>query len=200
MIQEIKKIVDELSINENLTEGGRHSWGCKNQRARLEKICELAIQNFDGDILEIGCHIGLTTRIFAQLAKKYNRKVVVVDPWNGQQEGNQSVYEAFMHNTSEYHDIIDINRVSSFSDQGKNIIKNGSFAFCWIDGLHTYYACSQDIDSCSGQNGILAVDDLRWLPELRQLFDEKTRQYDFTSYYNDNCREGYYITKNGEQQ
>lgn len=195
MIQEIKKIVDELSINENLTEGGRHSWGCKNQRQRLEKVCELAIQNFDGDILEIGCHVGLSTKIFAKLAKKYNRKVIVVDPWNGQQEGNQTVYEAFMHNTSEYHDLIEVNRVSSFSEEGKKVIMNNKFAFCWIDGLHTYDACKKDIDSCSGQTGILAVDDLRWLPELLSLFWDKKEEYNFESYYNENCREGYYISR-----
>ena len=198
MIEQIKIIVDQLSVDENLTQGGKHSWGCKNQRFRLEKVCELAIQNFDGDILEIGCHVGLTTRIFAQLAKKYNRKVVVVDPWNGQQEGNQSVYESFIKNTSEYRDVIEVNRVSSFSEEGKNIIKNGKFSFCWIDGLHTYHACSQDIDSCSKQNGILAVDDLRWLPELKKLFQEKSEQYNFISYYNEDCREGYYVSKNGE--
>jgi hypothetical protein len=59
----LKEIVDSLSINENLTEGGTHSWGPRNQRQRLSQVCELALQNYEGDILEIGSHVGLTTNI-----------------------------------------------------------------------------------------------------------------------------------------
>lgn len=193
MITEVQNIVDGLSHDERL-EGAPHSLGCKNQRQRLEKVCELALQNFDGDILEIGCHVGLTTRIFCELARKHGRKVIVVDPWNGQQEGNQTVYEQFLENTKEYEDVLSINRVSSFSPEGKKVITEGTFAFCWVDGLHTYEACRQDIESCSKQKGIIAVDDLRWLPDLFRLFWEKKVEYSFDAYYNGNCREGYYTT------
>lgn len=195
MIEKIKEIVDSLVHDENLNEGGKHSWGCRNQRERIKRVCELAVSNLEGDILEIGCHIGLTTRILCEIARKHNRKVIVVDPWNGQQEGNQSVYEVFLQNTKEYEDVLEINRVSSFSREGKDVISRNKFAFCWIDGLHTYEACKQDIDSCAPHNAILAVDDLKWLPELMILFKEKSREYDFESYYNEICREGYYISK-----
>lgn len=191
----IKEIVDNLSEDENLSEGGHHSWGCKNQRQRLRLVCELALDNYEGDILEIGCHVGLTTSIFCEIAKEKGRKVVVIDPWNGQQEGNQTVYEKFLENTSGHEDVLEVNRLSSFSIEGKKLIKSGKFAFCWIDGLHTYHACSEDIDSCAGQEGILAVDDLRWLPELMRLFEEKTEYHKFEPYYNANCREGYYISR-----
>ena len=193
MIKKIQQIVDELSTDEKL-QGPLHSLGCKNQRERLKSICELSLQNFEGNILEIGCHIGLTTKIYCELARKYNRKVVVVDPWNGQQQGDQNIYEQFLTNTKEYEDVLLIHRVSSFAPEGKNIITKGEFAFCWIDGLHTYDACKQDIESCSKQKGILAVDDLRWLPPLLKLFNEKRDLYSFESYYNSNCREGYYLT------
>ena len=195
MISKLKKIVDELSIKENLEEIPKHVWGFKNQRERLNQVCELALQSYDGDILEIGAHAGLTTKIFCELAKKYNKKVVVLDPWNGEQQGNAKVYDSFKKNTKEYSDILETNKVSSFSKEGKNIIQNNKFAFCWIDGLHTYEACGQDIDSCSIHEGILAVDDLSWLPDLKNLFYEKQKKFNFQHYYNDNCREGYYITK-----
>lgn len=195
MIEKIKEIVDSLVHDENLNEGGRHSWGCRNQRERLKRVCELAILNFEGDILEIGCHVGLTTKIFCELAKKHNRKVITLDPWNGQQEGNQSVYEQFLENTRGYKDVLHVNRVSSFSPEGKALISSNNFAFCWIDGLHTYDACKQDIDNCSSQTGILAVDDLKWLPELMILFKQKEKEHNFESYYNEICREGYYISR-----
>lgn len=195
MIDKIKEIVDSLIHDENLNEGGRHSWGCRNQRDRIKRVCELAINNLDGDILEIGCHVGLTTKILCEIAKEHNRKVVVIDPWNGQQEGNQNVYEQFLQNTKGYESFLEINRISSFSPEGKKIISQNKFAFCWIDGLHTYDACKQDIDSCVSQNAILAVDDLKWLPELMILFKEKEREYKLESYYNEKCREGYYISR-----
>jgi len=194
ILNELKNIVDEFSINENF-DGGVHSHGSFRQRERIEKVCELALQNYDGDILEIGCHIGLTTIILCELAKKYNRKVIILDPWNGQQQGNDEVYQVFLHNTSNYKDILQINRLSSFSAEGKEVIKNNKFAFCWVDGLHTRDACSQDIDSCSGNKAIIAVDDLKWLPELKNLFFEKSQQYGFITFYNESCREGYYINE-----
>jgi len=195
MIEKLKKIVNELSIEENSEELPKHVWGFKNQRERLNQVCELALQNYQGDILEIGAHRGLTTKIFCELAKKYDRKVVVLDNWCGEQQGDEIIYQSFKKNTEKYNDLLDANRVSSFSEEGKNIIQNNNFAFCWIDGLHTYEACGQDIDSCSTQEGILAVDDLSWIADLKRLFFEKQKEFNFEYYYNENCREGYYITK-----
>ena len=198
MIKEIIKIVDELSADENLVYnlqgniGGPHSLGCKNQRQRLKRICEKCLKMFDGDILEIGCHIGLTTKIFCELAKKYNRKVTIIDPWNGQQQGGDNEFKQFTKNTEPYTDILNVNRVSSLSEEGKNIIENGNYCFCWVDGLHTYEACGQDIDSCS-KHKVIAVDDIRWLADLQRVFKEKTTEHNFKSYHNQNCREGYYV-------
>lgn len=195
MIERIREIVDKYATDEpSGLDIPVHSIGCKFQRPRLREIAELALQNYDGDILEIGCHIGLTTVVFGELAKKYNRRVVTVDPWNGMQEGNQQVYECFVENTIEYKDYIDVHRCESQSETGRQVIQGGKFAFCWIDGLHTPWACRQDIETCSTQTGILAVDDLRWLPALEELFYHSAKKFGFDQYYNDRCREGYYVS------
>ena len=172
-----------------------HQAGSIHQRSRLREIAELALENYEGDILEIGCHVGTTTTIFAELAKKHDRKVVVIDPWDGRQEGNQSVYEQFMENTKEYHDIIDINRMGSQGEKAIELIKNGKFAFCWIDGLHTPFACKSDIEACHGQIGIQAVDDLSWSYgcALRELFYAMAKKYNYEQHYDTRCREGYYV-------
>lgn len=196
MIKKIADIVDNWAAQE--PEGldlPIHSIGCKHQRNRLREIAELALQNYEGDILEIGCHIGLTTVIFAELAEKYNRKVVTVDPWNGIQEGSESVYQCFVENTKGYEHLINVNRCESQSTAGARVIQEGKFAFCWIDGLHTPWACKQDIETCATQTGILAVDDLRWLPTLEEVFYQSAKRFDFEHYYDKRCREGYYISK-----
>ena len=196
MINNIVKIVDKWAADEpSGLDIPIHSIGCKFQRNRLKEVCELALQNYEGDILEIGCHIGLTTVIFAELAEQYGRRVITVDPWNGMQEGNQQIYECFMENTIKHQHVIDVNRCESQSGQGKKVIQEGKFAFCWIDGLHTPWACRQDIESCSTQTGILAVDDLRWLPALEELFYHCAKKYDFKHHYDDRCREGYYVSE-----
>ena len=92
VFDKIKEINDRWASQEpSHDQFPAHKGGSIHQRDRLREVAELALQTYDGDILEIGCHIGLTTRIFAELAKKYDRKVVVIDPWDGRQEGNQTV-------------------------------------------------------------------------------------------------------------
>jgi|GEM_PF-3648393 len=193
MKESIQEIVDRLSVSERTT-GPIHSHGALHQRDRLREVCELTLQTYSGDILEIGCHVGLTTVIFCKLAQKYGRKVFIIDPWNGEQEGNENVYQQFVNNTKDYSHILSVNRMTSQSLNAKNIIHNNNFCFCWIDGLHTPGACSQDIDTCIQQDQcILAVDDLKWLPELHSVFDDKAEQFRCESVYNPNCREGYIL-------
>tara|TARA_Y100001973_G_scaffold103293_1_gene170239 strand:- start:4576 stop:5178 length:603 start_codon:yes stop_codon:yes gene_type:complete len=198
MIEEVSAIVTRWAEQEPPHEDyAPHQGGSIHQRSRLREMAELALQNYDGDILEIGCHIGLTTSIFAELAKKYDRRVVVIDPWNGLQEGDESVYQEFKRATKQYEDIIDVNRMLSQSPEAKTVISSGKFAFCWIDGLHTPFACMTDIRSCNGQIGIQAVDDLSWSSEgaLKECFYQLANQYGYEHVYDERCREGYYICK-----
>ena len=199
----MSKILDKLiKINDKWAEQEpdhgqfpAHQGGSIHQRARLKEIAELALENYEGDILEIGCHIGITTSIYAELAQKHGRKVVVIDPWDGRQQGNQSVYDQFMKNTEDYHDIIEINRMGSQEKEAIELIKSREFAFCWIDGLHTPFACKSDIEACHGQIGIQAVDDLSWSSggALKQLFYIMADKYDYEQHYDTRCREGYYV-------
>ncbi len=63
---------NELAVTENKT----FIRGMVDLRVRLKHICELALNEYDGDILEIGAHIGRSSLVFAELAKKYNRKLI----------------------------------------------------------------------------------------------------------------------------
>lgn len=197
ILDRVKEINDKWAEQEpDHAQFPRHKGGSIHQRARLREVAELALQTYQGDILEIGCHIGLTTKIFAELAQEHGRKVVVVDPWDGRQEGNQNVYEQFVNNTSDFKEIIEVNRMGSQEPEAVELIKAGTFAFCWIDGLHTPFACKSDIKACLGQVGLQAVDDLSWSSggALKELFYVMADKHGYEQHYDPRCREGYYVT------
>jgi predicted O-methyltransferase YrrM len=116
------------------------------------------------DILEIGAYDGRSTKVFAEIAKKYNKIVHVIDPWDGHQEGNEQIYKIFSHNIKGF-DNIKILRKSSKSLESINYISNLSLVFCLIDGLHTKEAVTSDILAVQNAKwlggGIILVDDVR---------------------------------------
>lgn len=190
-IQDIQKIVDSLTNGEH--KSPVHVKGSKFQRDRINKICDMTLKNYTGDILEIGCHTGLTTIKLCELARKHNRQVHAVDPWNGDQQGNERVYQQFIERTSDYSDVLTTHRMKSDHPDVKQLVESGNFCFSFVDGLHTYNACKQDIKLCSINTGVMCVDDLGYLPDLLRLFHEMQKAYNFQSYFNSECREGYYI-------
>ena len=52
----------------------------KGQIRKLSYVAEYCCQNFEGDLIEIGCLRGSYDK-YAEVAKKYGRKVWAVDPW-----------------------------------------------------------------------------------------------------------------------
>lgn len=174
------------------TQGDPWSIGSRHQRDRLRLIVEHVLKSTPGDILEIGSHRGITTNIFCGIARGNNRKVVSIDPYNGEQQGNQSVYEQFNQTNQNNWDVLTQHRVSSQSQQARDVVKNQQFAFAFIDGLHTVEGCKSDIELCKGIP-FQAVDDLTWSPGLLELFNKQATLNNYTHYHDPQCREGYYI-------
>jgi len=117
----------------------------------------------DGDILEIGAFQGDSTVIFLEEAKKIGRKVYVVDPWNGQQEGNEKVYRDFLKRVDGF-DNLEVMRKSSQDNSAIEYISKLSLSFCLIDGLHNKQAVASDIKAVQNSDfkrGIIVVDDVR---------------------------------------
>lgn len=125
-------------------------------------VLEELLKNTDsGDILEIGAHEGGHTLLFLELAKKYNRKVFVIDPYNGQQQGNDSVYKVFLSRTKDYDNLVHL-RHTSQSDEAAELIKSNKFIYAFIDGLHTIPALEQDINVSMYSmmnNSVICIDD-----------------------------------------
>ena len=155
----------------------------KGQIRKLSYVAEYCCQNFEGDLIEIGCLRGVMTCKYAEVAKKYGRKVWAVDPWyedNPKYCANlQGFYDEFIKNTEDYKNHIEIIRASSLDVDVIKKIKGINLCFASVDGLHTKEACYSDIMSVSHCSGVIAVDDvinskgeINWEQKMRDAISE----------------------------
>lgn len=132
---------------------------------RANTILPMIIGNIDGDILEIGAHRGISTNVFCRIGAEYGRHVFVIDPWDGRQEGSNSIYTEFQSNTGSCKNLTVYRAGSENPDIRQSFLeKNIKFAFILVDGLHTYDAVKNDIERYTDlliPNGVICFDDWR---------------------------------------
>lgn len=133
-------------------------FGSHQNRPRLKRVAEYCVQHWPGDLIEIGLLHGNTTIILAEVASRYGRRVVGVDPFDSPRY--KDYYQVFLGNTKPWRDIIDIIKLSSTDPGAIAIIKARELCFAYVDGLHEYEACYSDIRTVGHCNGIIAVDDI----------------------------------------
>lgn len=202
--ENMKSLIHKHSVNEALhIPAAWWNEGAKYQRERLNDICEYALSLFDGDIVEIGADRGETTVYFCKLAEKYKRKVIVVDPWNGDEGGDEDCYKDFLRNNQKYIDsgVLIVLRKKSQSMEVITELKKRNVAFSFVDGLHEYGAAAIDILSCLQNNSIIAVDDtLSWRgnqnPSIKKAYYDIAHKYGIKFIYDGRCRESYYYLAN----
>jgi len=192
----LKKINDIYVDKEKSVKQPTHIQGATFQRERLEKIVEYCCNNFEGDLIEIGAFIGLTTAVLGKVCQKYNRKLIVVDPWEkGTQACDGWEYDQFIKNTESIKDVLIIYRASSIEKNTIEFIKNQTLCFAFVDGLHTPVGVTTDIESVKHCKGIVAVDDIRpWLNDKLTLsFIEHCKKNKYNFILSKNFRESYII-------
>ncbi len=117
------------------------------------------------DCLEIGALDGLTT----QYLSRFFKRVFVIDPWDGRQQGVPSKYDIFINNTKHLDNVFHC-RTGSESFEAREFLDSVldlKLAFTFIDGLHTPEAVVNDWDLCQKfmiQNGIIFIDDCDFQP------------------------------------
>jgi hypothetical protein len=144
-----------------------YHYGGSKQRQRLADLAEWSLGNYPGDLLEIGAFCGETSRLFAEIAARFGRRLIVIDPWiTGSQDCDGMEFEAFQKNIEPFRDHVDVWRSSSLEDSVIRRLKQRPLSFSFVDGLHTLKACFSDILAAGHTRGVIAVDDTRYNHDL----------------------------------
>jgi len=161
------------SIHQERLDVSIYAQGGMLQSARIASVAEYCAKGWPGDFIEIGCLRGGTTIKIAEVARRYQRRVIAVDPWQtGTQNCEGGEYEAFLKNTENYRDIIDIVREDSLKSDTIAAIASKELCFAFVDGLHTYEACLRDIQTVAHCSGVIAVDDTSWSRDVERALRE----------------------------
>ena len=110
------------------------------------EACREACQ-YQGDIVEIGAGTGETTIELLKLAKEFNKKVIVIDPFTTNDMPPSYVYsiDAFLKKTDEYKDYLEFHRLNSLSHEAWLVVKDRQVCFAFIDGLQYLGAVWHDL-------------------------------------------------------
>ena len=191
----LDSILAELTTEEPATfeREKRWTWGCEQQRARTARIANYCADRWPGDLCEIGCYTGGNTKLLAQVARKYGRRVIAVDPWlPDTQDCRGEEYEIFLRNMGPYLDITDIVRFRSQSPYAAAVLAATDLCFAIIDGLHTYVGCLSDIRAVDHAS-VIMVDDMLWCDDVRRAVVIGAAEINKRIIQHYLCREAYLI-------
>lgn len=152
----------------------------------FKTFLERLLPNVEGDVLEIGALTGTTTKALCETAKKFNRHVFVVDPWNGNEAGGEEQYDIFKERTREY-DNLTVFRLDSNSSEAVEKIQQMKLAFAFVDGLHTFSNALKDLQSVEKamvHDGIICLDDIN-LDEVKRAAIEFKNSLEWKSVESD---------------
>lgn len=142
------------------------------QRERIQAVAEFVALEHAGDFVEIGCLHGSTTVLLADVARRFGRRVLAIDPFElGTQNCFGGEFEIFMRTIEPYADVIDFYRLRSDDPHVIQELARREIALAFVDGLHTYDTCLGDIKSV-GHATVIAVDDTLWSAEVRKAFED----------------------------
>ena len=165
--------------------------GGMRMQERLAWLASVCASLTDGDLVEIGAYEGLTTMQLVPIAKRFRRRVIAIDPWDGVQVGGEIQYERFQENLHGYEDVLSIVRQRSQDATVVEMLKSIPLCFVFVDGLHSYEAVQSDLAAVGHCGGLVAVDDCSWNEGIRRAVRECGRDV----LMNGRFREAYVLPK-----
>jgi len=145
-------------------------------------------------VLEIGAWAGVSTSIWAKVAKEYNGKVYVIDTWKTTDNAplamrmatkNDGIFKLFCHNITSagLEDSVIILRGTS-DDKLLHVKQFGiKFDLIYVDGDHSYSQVKKDLENCLlllRDGGVICGDDLEMQYEDSEkefTYQNKERDY-----------------------
>ena len=146
----------------------------QSQGDYMREFINSLLNKVDGNIVEIGGGFGQNTVIFLEAAKRFGRKVLVIDPfetdWETMPKGYQYAFDKFWEVVKDY-DNLTVHKFSSLHESCPYAIKPFSpLAFCFIDGLQTKEAVLSDLRMMEQFNpAVICVDDANRLTGQSQV-------------------------------
>ena len=142
-------------------------------------ILENSLEELKGkSLVEIGSYKGNTTNLLCDFGKKHGTTVHNIDPWINH-GGSPEVYQSFIENT-RHQTNLHTHKVSSTSEEAKNVFKENDFYFAYLDGCHMYDYCKSDIalvDTYCKSGTIACVDDYN-IPDIKQAIRDCMKTFD----------------------
>jgi len=143
------------------------------RRIRWLKVAQLAVETGPGDFAEIGAMEGDTTVPLCEIAEKYDRRVLVVDPWTtGTQNCQGHEYETFVRRTQKWQvsGVLHVIRKPSQSELAIIRLLGSPWAFALVDGLHQYRSVVQDAMSVRYAR-VICFDDMN-MPDVTKAYEK----------------------------
>lgn len=156
----------------------------EDRRERFRYILERWLPENTGNIIEIGAGVGQDTVIFLEMAKKYKRKVIVIDPfesgWDNMPESYGKPYpeQEFDTNTSHLKDYLIKIKAPSQVIWIKDVLELTSpYCFAFIDGLQHKEAVLSDLRLIEPFNCLICLDDVNRSTRISQVPEALTEFY-----------------------
>jgi predicted O-methyltransferase YrrM len=176
------------------------AYGAAFQHERIRAVAEHCVKHYPGDIIEIGCYLGKTTKVLAQVAAAAGRRVIALDPWeSGTQNCSGWEFQEFQKNIHEYGTHIDIIRSSSLLPEAISAVKARELCVAFVDGLHTYDAALTDIRTVSHCRGLIIVDDVSYSREVMMAMRAGAHEIGRRAVHIASAKEGYLVSSRSSE-
>jgi hypothetical protein len=144
-------------------------------RDRIAEIVEWCFGIWPGDCLEIGCYGGATTVRMVEIAQKYDRTVLGVDPYIGRtdfwNDHLAQLYPQFMKTSEPWRNagrFIFLKGRSQSEEARCFVDEHAPYAFAFVDGDHRYNEVLSDLRLVLPRtDGVICLDDW-FLQDVRE--------------------------------
>lgn len=133
----------------------------------LQTVCTEIKRKMSGNFIEIGAGSGESSKMFLELAKKHDSKLVVIDPfedgWDSEPDDvcKPYPYEKFQETVDGYeNELVLVKKKSQDETVYDDVLPHAPFCFSFIDGLQYRESVLSDLNLMHRLNcGIICVDD-----------------------------------------